>query len=175
MEIDVRNGGTYHKVTTLAVKVAGVWHNCVSGWVRTGGVWQQFFSAAAPSSNYNGLNGSRINSLATATCIVTFVTDGSVTITGTGTGGSPTSDWYLPHTAGAGNSYWIKLVSVTGDALFSGLTVGAVTALSSNQTCTLRTTSTQVKSTSLVLSIYSDAGGTTQVATGTVTLNCDST
>jgi hypothetical protein len=128
-----------------------------------------------PVSLYTGLNGSRINSLATATCIVTFGTDGSVSIAGSGSGPSPTSQWFNPLTVNIGNLYWVKLVSVTGDALFAGPATGAVTALTGIQQWTLRTTSTQVKSTSLVISIYSDSGGSTQVATGTVTLSCDST
>lgn len=128
-----------------------------------------------PVSNYNGLNGSRTNSLATATCIVTFGTDGSVSIAGSGTGSSPTNIWFSPLTTAIGNNYWIKLVSVTGDALFAGPATGAITALTGIAQWTLRTTSTQVKNSALVISIYSDAGGTTQVATGTVNLSCDST
>lgn len=72
-------------------------------------------------------------------------------------------NWFTPTTTGIGNSYWCKLVLLSGSNPTSG-TMNTVLALSSNRSWSWNTGVTG----SYTLTIYSDAGGSNQVATVTV-------
>jgi hypothetical protein len=80
-------------------------------------------------------------------------------------------NWYSPTTAAIGNSYWVKVTLNSGSAWDSGLVNNTVYALTSNRalTWTVSTLNTS-KSANVSVRFYSDAGGTTLVATHTLTV-----
>lgn len=93
---------------------------------------------------------------------VSINTDGTIS----GTRYSGTSAWYLPSGGTPGNSYYVKFTA-TGDAWDTGLVSGTVYALTSNRSVAWSESGADVAAT-LTVSIYSDAGGTILLGTGTV-------
>lgn len=97
----------------------------------------------------------------------------SVNNAGTVTGShySGASAWFQPPVGTPGNTYYVKF-TVVGDAWDAGLTAGTVYALTSNRSVTW-TVSGAAKNGTATISIYSDAGGTALVGTGTVDFSVD--
>lgn len=81
------------------------------------------------------------------------------------------SAWYIPASGTPGNNYYVKFTTV-GNAWDAGLVSGTVYALTSNRTITWTATGS-AKNGTLTVSIYSDAGGTVLVGTGTVDYSVD--
>ena len=81
------------------------------------------------------------------------------------------NNWFSPSGGVPGNSYWIKSVS-TGEPTV-GSANNTVLALSSAQEWRIVTNIIEAISSSLAITIYSDAGGTVVVATGTYTLDAE--
>lgn len=118
-------------------------------------------------------SGALVRSVATpALAQATLNVNTNGTLTGTNYTGD--SDWYRPSGGSPGSSYYAKF-TMSGDAWTAGgLTDGTVYALSSTRTVTWSTTAGAFTGT-LTVSIYSDAGGTQLVGTGTVTVSVQST
>lgn len=93
-------------------------------------------------------------------------TDGTITYTGSGSGGA--SNWHAPTTAGIGSSRWVKFTLASGTAWDSGLAAGTVHALSTARQLQWTQSSAGSRAASVTVQIYSDAAGTTLVSTGTV-------
>jgi hypothetical protein len=81
-------------------------------------------------------------------------------------------NWYSPTTAAIGNSYWVKFTLNSGSAWDSGLVNNTVYALTSNRALTWTVSALNTsKSANVSVRFYSDAGGTTLVATHTLTVS----
>jgi hypothetical protein len=110
----------------------------------------------------------------TATGRVFFVSDGTITYTGNGAGGS--ASWTIPAPArGIGANYWIKLVVNTGAAPTIGDVAGSVLSLSVNRSWGWTASAGQSRIANCTISIYSDAGGTNLLASDTFTVDVEST
>jgi hypothetical protein len=93
-------------------------------------------------------------------------TDGTITYTGSGSGGA--SNWHTPTTGGIGSSRWVKFTLASGTAWDAGLAAGTVYALSSARQLQWMQSTAGSRAASVTVQIYSDAGGTALVSTGTV-------
>lgn len=101
----------------------------------------------------------------------TLVNDGTSTTSAGPAGGSQScGPWFVPSpSAGIGSSYWAKFT--TGSSTNTNITgtVGSVVALSSGASWSFANSATNQEGVgNATVSIYSDAGGTNLVATGTV-------
>jgi hypothetical protein len=85
------------------------------------------------------------------------------TITTTGNTSSAGSNWYTPTTGGIGSSYWAMLTVNSGTAPTSG-TAGSVLFLNGGETWTWTRSTNGTTTANCTLTIYSDAGGVTAVA-----------
>lgn len=103
-----------------------------------------------------------------ASAAIIFASGGSITYVGNQSAGP--NAWYLPFTAGIGSSYWIKFTLVSGSAWDSGLASGAISALSSSRSLTWSASAGTSKTAVVAVQVYSDAGGTALVASGTITV-----
>ena len=101
-----------------------------------------------------------------ASAAIIFASGGSITYVGNQSTG-PTR-WYEPATTGIGNGYWIKFTLSSGAPWDSGVTSGSLNQLSSSRSLTWSATSGTSKTAVVAVQIYSDAGGTTLVSSGTM-------
>lgn len=103
----------------------------------------------------------------------TAVTNGTQTASSTGIDYSSCDpNWYLPTTTAIGNSYWVKFTLNSGAAWNSGLINNTVYALTSNRALTWTVAALDAQKVANVsVRFYSDAGGTTLVATHTLTVD----
>lgn len=101
-----------------------------------------------------------------ASAAILFASGGSITYVGNQSAG-PTR-WYEPATTGIGNGYWIRLTLSSGAAWDSGLVSGTLYQLSSTRSFTWSATAGTSKTAVVAVQIYSDAGGTTLVTSGTI-------
>jgi hypothetical protein len=99
---------------------------------------------------------------ASASSTLTLGSSGTITYAGSGSGGG--ANWFTPTTASIGSSYWAKLTVNTGTAPNSG-TVGSVVSLSAGQAWTWSRSTNGTTNATCTLQIFSDAGGTSLVAT----------
>jgi hypothetical protein len=103
----------------------------------------------------------------------TAVTNGTQTAASTGAFENSSCDpnWYSPTTTSIGNSYWVKFTLNSGAAWDTGLVNNTVYALTSNRALTWTVSVLNTSKTANVsVRFYSDAGGTTLVATHTLTV-----
>lgn len=101
-----------------------------------------------------------------ASAAIIFASGGSITYVGNQSTG-PTR-WYEPATTGIGNGYWIKFTLTSGAAWDSGPVDGTLYQLSSSRSLTWSATAGTSKTAVVTVQIYSDAGGTTLVSSGTM-------
>lgn len=101
-----------------------------------------------------------------ASAAIIFASGGSITYVGNQCSG-PTL-WFAPATTGIGNSYWIRFTLQSGAAWDSGVTSGALNQLNSSRSLTWSATAGTSKTAVVSVQIYSDAGGTTLVTSGTM-------
>jgi hypothetical protein len=130
-------------------------------------------SSGGPINGTANLAGLAFNSSMSGT--YTAVTNGTQTAAAS-TGDLSTYDtnWYTPTTVSIGNSYWVKFTLNSGSAWDSGLVNNTVYALTSNRALTWTVASyPSSKSAHVSVRFYSDAGGTTLVATHTLTVGLD--
>jgi len=129
-------------------------------------------SGGGPVNGSASINGEQYGAGLSGT--YTAVTNGTQTAISNGMVEYSSCDpnWYLPTTAAIGNSYWVKFTLNSGSAWDSGLVNNTVYALTSNRalTWTVSTLNTS-KSANVSVRFYSDAGGTTLVATHTLTVS----
>lgn len=102
----------------------------------------------------------------TATASITFGSDGAITYAGNQSNGP--SQWHNPVTAGTGNSFWIRFILVFGSAWDSGLVSNTVYQLNTARSLVWTATASTSKSSAASVQIYTDAGGTVLVASGTI-------
>jgi hypothetical protein len=103
---------------------------------------------------------------AQASCSITLVPDGTITLTGSGSTCVPAS-WYLPTTAAIGASYWCKCVVNSGSAPGSPNTVLPLTA--GQAYGIVRSGSAGTTTGNWTISILGDAGGTLLLSSFTFT------
>lgn len=106
---------------------------------------------------------------------VNFNSDGSVTKSVSAPDGSSMlTKWFDPVTAAIGSSYWIKFVVSSGSGWTSGPTANTVVSLSAGQSVSWTASSGSLKIASIAVTIYSDSGGTNQVASGNLLVDIES-
>lgn len=132
-------------------------------------------SAGTTSGPVDGLNfASNGQSYGTSAFTgVLFGTDGTVQ-TDNGGGYGFAGNWFAPTTSGIGTTpgYWLKVTQVAGDSP-GGAALATILALTSSRQLTYSVSGTGAfKSGDFSFIIYSDAGGTTQVAAGTFSMEC---
>lgn len=89
-----------------------------------------------------------------------------------GTGTATCGPWYFPNpTAGIGSSFWVKLtINTQTFTTISGNATGTVLSLGTAVSWTFTNSATSTEGTGTgTFAIYTDAAGTNQVATGTLT------
>ncbi len=101
-----------------------------------------------------------------ASAAILFTGGGGITYVGNQSAGP--NAWYLPFTTGIGNGYWIKFTLSSGSAWDSGPVSGTLYQLSSTRSLTWSATAGTSKTAVVSVQIYSDAGGTTLVTSGTI-------
>jgi hypothetical protein len=143
----------------------------IQAMVARGGASPIVIAAAAPN------NASVFRTGAVCTGTITVNTSGTMTWTKVGTYlTTPTSskDWFNPSGGTPGNSYWVKGTNTGDVGAFSN--TGVVLALSTNRAFGVSSPAggPQVFG-GLRLDIYSDAGGTNLVGSGTFTIDVDGT
>lgn len=106
-----------------------------------------------------------------ASASISFSSTGVISYTGNASSG-PVS-WFLPHTIGVGNQYWIKLTVNSGTGPTSG-TAGSVLALSAGQIWTWLKNTLGAITANCTITLYSDAGGASPVTSGTLSVVSDS-
>jgi hypothetical protein len=122
---------------------------------------QSFSASLANTSASTGIRNASFN----------LVNDGTATTGASPAGGHQScGPWFTPTTASIGNSFWAKMVLGTNSGTtVSGSAVGSVVSLSGATNWTFTNTGTSTEGTgSASVFIYSDAGGTQLVATGSV-------
>lgn len=136
-------------------------------------------SSAAASSSYNGTSASADQGIGTATADMYFNTVGSVVAniftTLDGQVNTQQASWWLPNGGTPGNAAWIKATLATGTTPTRGDALGSVLALSTNRFWghTVTRSGSQgplTRTCTLLVKIYSDSGGTTEIASGTITI-----
>lgn len=107
---------------------------------------------------------------------INFFSDGRITSSVSAPDSSSVlSNWFQPTTPGIGNSYWIKFTLSSGSAWDAGLVSGAINDLSVTRLLKWSVASGGLKVASVAVVIYSDAGGANQVASGTLSVDIEST
>lgn len=101
-----------------------------------------------------------------ASAAILFASGGSITYVGNQSAGP--NAWYLPFTTGIGSGYWIKFTLSSGSAWDSGPVSGTLYQLSSTRSLTWSATAGISKTAVVSVQIYSDAGGTQLVSSGTI-------
>lgn len=96
---------------------------------------------------------------------ITFGTDGSISYVGNGAGG--TANWFAPAQAGIGSGYWIRVTNSGGDLWGESYVSGSLNQLSAALQLTWSIVG-GLKIVNATVQIYSDAGGTTLVSSGTL-------
>lgn len=119
------------------------------------------------TSAYNGQSVVHFNS-GGVSATVNFLSDGSVTSTGSG-GGNFASDWFLPHVAGVGSFYWLRWILLSGNAWSttpgaSGIWIPMTITLS----WTLTVVGIQDHLNSTLFEIAGDSGGSSIVCSGSI-------
>ena len=102
----------------------------------------------------------------TAAAAILFTGGGGITYVGNQCSG-PTL-WYAPATTGIGAGYWVKLTLTSGSAWDTGLVSGTLYQLTSTRSFTWTATASTSKTAVVAVDIYSDAGGTVLVTSGTI-------
>lgn len=165
MDLQVKSGGSWRNISAVFAKAGGTWRTVQNVWVKVSGVWQQVYTAGGVVDPMTATL-SDVESSTTATCSITFNTDGTITLVGNGSSGSP--NWYSPTTTSIGSSYWIKAVLTSGSA-WSGIANNTLYALSSARSMTWSRATIGTTSGNATITIYSDSGGTNLVGTCTLT------
>lgn len=75
--------------------------------------------------------------------------------------------WYFPTTTAIGSSYWVKFTLQSGDIWDGGANNGTLQQLSTTRSLTWTASTGTSKTAQVLVQIYSDAGGTTLVTSGT--------
>ena len=101
-----------------------------------------------------------------AAAAILFGSGGSITYVGNQCSG-PTR-YYEPATTGIGAGYWLKLTLTSGALWDGGANNGTLQQLSSTRSFTWSATSGTSKTAVVSAQIYSDAGGTVLVTSGTI-------
>jgi hypothetical protein len=109
---------------------------------------------------------------ATAAASVTFKANGSITYTGNTSSGP--ANWYLP-TGQRPGAFYVKFHLTSGTTWTPGPTDNAVIAMSSDQVLAWNAPLGNTRTATVAVTVYSDAGGVNQVASGTITVNVVST
>jgi hypothetical protein len=163
------DSGTWRKAVEFYYNDNGTWRTIKEGWYNDSGTWRQFYtnitgtvSLASVSSRYRA-----VADPSTATAQVQFVADGQHS-------GIPTmsGNWYSPTTTGIGNSYWIRITLLSGDALTVNDASGW-TQLSSNRQAYVSQSGIGTKSSDIRIEISTDSGGSTIVATKDINLTAE--
>ena len=178
MTLHVNDSGTWREATGVYVNDGGVWRTITEAYVNDGGTWRTVYSSGGPISAFSGSSSvsSRVGS-GTTSASITFNTDGTVTgavvnNTNGGSGVQISGNWYSPTGGTPGNNYWIKGTVTAGvNATYTGFSTP--TQLSVNREFKLATGVNVFASRSITIYIYSDSGGTNQVATGTIYLEVE--
>lgn len=92
---------------------------------------------------------------ATAACGISFLSDGSITVSGNNS--SASTAWVIP--VPPQTTYYIKL-DFTGDAPTGGSTTGTVLSLATSRSWTWSVAASVTRSANCTVSVYADAGGT---------------
>lgn len=127
---------------------------------------------------YGKSNGGTLNPSASAMAptsaiaTLTFGTDGTITIAGSGTS-NQTAYWYKPATSGIGSSYWLRVTVNSGSSL-TGSSTGTWLQLSTSRSFNLTSSGNGVLSTNITIEIATDSGGSNIVASASATLSADS-
>lgn len=135
------------------------------------------YSVSLPALGIMSL--SAINNTNNSTIAVTLAlnTDGTITGTasGTTTNVSVPTNWYSPTTTSIGSSYYVKYTLNSGNTWSGGLVSGTVYQLSAVRSITWTSTGVGApppsKLANVTVNIYSDAGGTNLVSTGTLDIS----
>jgi hypothetical protein len=165
MTIWHKRSGFWGSSTTapLKVKTGGVWTTVQNAYIKDGGVWKLFHTA---DSSTVLISVTSIGDLETfpTNPTASLALNSNGTITTTGNTSSANANWYDPTTTGIGSNYWALLTINSGSSPNSG-TAGSIVSLASGHTWTWSRTSNGTTSASCTLTIYSDSGGVTTVAT----------
>lgn len=173
--LSAKAGGVFRTATHVWVKAGGVWRDCTGVFVRSGGVWRQAF--ALVSATYTAIsatiNNSRIGGGAN-TSTLTVKRDGTWTLAGTlgsiTITGPVSRVWVTPQAANSGDTRWVMVTSA-GDAPTG--TLSTWLALTSDLAWTASCAPFSSTSTTLTVSIATDAAGASIVSTGTVNITQD--
>lgn len=101
----------------------------------------------------------------TGTASISFNTDGSTTVNS-----KAGTAWTTPVLAGIGSSYWFKYVVTSGSTPTTAMTANTWYPLSSARSLSHSRTASGSSSSNLTISIATDSGGATVVATGVMNL-----
>jgi hypothetical protein len=99
--------------------------------------------------------------------VVSFMNDGSMSTWGDSSGGP--KKWFDPVGGNPGDIYWIKLTKNTGSVAPHRGAVNTILPMTSTNTWSWKQAIKGVRNINCTITIYSDALGTTQVSTCTVT------
>lgn len=161
-ELHVKHSGSWVQPKEVHVRHSGSWRNCRQVWIKQSGVWRPVFGVI---ENISGFTVDDVEaSPATATASITFDTTGNIVFVGNGS--DTTGLWYSPVQTGIGSSYWIKF-SVGSGASWTNtgtITAGTVYALSTARTLEWTRSTTGLTFGIAQARIYSDSGGTNEIA-----------
>lgn len=107
-----------------------------------------------------------IESGANGSAAILIGSNGQIVYVGNASSGAVA--WFLPNGAGVGNAYWVKFTLVSGDLWDGGANNGTLQQLSTTRSLTWTATTGTTKTAQVTVQIYSDAGGTVEVTSGTI-------
>ena len=112
------------------------------------------------------------------TVLVSFNTDGTVTVASTPAGhtsestGLPSS-WFFPTTPGIGTTHWVRATQVSGDAI-GGDSLGVWLQLNAIRTWERHVNTFGFEKVGVItVEIATDSGGVTVIATGNITFTAE--
>lgn len=169
-ELHVKHSGSWVQPKEVHIRHSGSWRNCRQVWVKQGGSWLWVFGLVPDSTQ---ITIDDVESSGTAIASATF--DASGNITTVGNGSDPSSVWYSPTQAGIGNNYWIKFEVNFGSSWSNTgtITAGTVYALSTARTVEWTRSVLGANLGSANVRIYSDSGGTNEVAFLQISANAE--
>jgi hypothetical protein len=165
--------GVWKGLTEAWAGAGGAWKKITKIWVGVGGVWKQCYANSGVVNPIPVFDIGDIEVGANALGTLNINSTGTITTTGNdcNTGGN----WYLPTTAGIGNTHWVTLDKLSGDDPTSGDSVGFIHALSSNRSWSWAQNVLGNRSGVYQLRIWGDAGATVLLGTANFNVNVERT
>ena len=167
-QIGVNDSGTWRTITKVAVNDSGTWRTIQRIAVNDSGTWRVVFQYFAPTNPFTAYDLWADNAAGnSASASITLASDGSIGYNLTSDDAGSTigsANWASPTLTGGGANYWTIFSATTGT--FTSNDASTCVNLGTARTAT-KSGTTGSASVTFTITIYSDSGCTSAVATWT--------